>query len=145
MKQDPGRKLEIRSRSVSIHGPSGWHPVGVAAGAAAGALTGATIGTVVGGPVGALVGCALCAAIGALFGQTAAEAVRPTTEELYSMRSSSRAIAPSEHGRPSAAQAVAPRGAAASMRVKPPVGSGSPLAVSGLRFPARSHRNKEIR
>jgi hypothetical protein len=145
MKQDPDRKLETRSGSRAMKGPAGWHPVGIAAGAAAGAVAGAAIGTAVAGPVGALAGCAICAAIGALFGQTAAETVRPTVEELYSMRSSSSAIVSGEYGRPSEAHAIAPSAADASMRVRPPVGRGSPLAVSGLRFPARSRHKKEIR
>ena len=143
-KQDPDLKLETHSGPGASRGAAGWHPVGIAAGAAAGAMAGAAIGNVVGGPFGALAGCAMCAAIGALFGWTASETVRPTAEEMYSMRSGSRTDVSSGYGRPSATPSVAPIGAETPRRVRPPVGSGSSLAVSGLRFPARSYHKNEI-
>jgi len=138
------QKLETRSRSTRTNGPAGWHPVGIASGAAAGALGGAAIGTVLGGPLVAAAAGALCAAIGALFGHTIAENLRPTAEEMYSARSGSRAVLSSAHDRPSEALSVVPSAASAPMRVKPRVGSGSPLAVSGFRFPTRSSHRKPI-
>jgi len=118
--------------------------MGIAAGAAAGAMAGAAIGTAVGGPFGALAGCSICAAIGALFGQTVAETIRPTVEEMYSMRSATGAVVSTGYLRPSATPSVAPIVSEAPRRARSPVGSGSPLAVSGLRFPARSYHKNEM-
>ena len=145
MRQNTDPKLEACSSSPATNRPVGRHPVVIAAGAAAGAFVGATIGTVLGGPFGALAGCAMCAAIGALFGQGIGDNLRPAAEEMYSMRSGSRVILSSAYGRPSEALAVAPSAPSSPMRVRPPIGSGSCLAVSGLRFPARSDHNKATR
>ena len=110
----------------------------IAAGAVAGSVIGAAIGAVVGGPVGAAVGGALCAATGALFGQTAAEIIKPTAEEMYWMKTSPSAIASRRFDRPVARSAADPSARDGSPCLTSPAGTGSPLAVSGLRFPARS-------
>ena len=144
MKQDTDRNQEHRSGPRSLRGPAGWHPVGIASGAAVGAMAGVGIGTAVGGPFGALAGCMLCAAIGALFGQTVAETIRPTAEEMYSMRSATRANFSSGFLHPSATPVVAPIPSEAPRRARPAVGAGSRLAVSGLRFPARSYHKNEM-
>lgn len=127
LKQDHERKPQTGSYHRSMSRAAGWHPVGIASGAAVGAMAGAAIGTAVSGPIGTIVGGALCAAIGALFGQTVAETIRPTPEEVYWMRSGPREASGLRH---------------VPARVMPPVGSGSPLAVSGLRLPARSRLTK---
>jgi hypothetical protein len=126
-----------------VSGASGWHPAGIAAGAAVGSVVGAAIGAVVGGPVGAAVGGALCAATGALFGQTAAEIIKPTAEEMYWMKTSPRAVASSRFDRPDARPEVDPSVRDGSSCLTPSPGTGSSLAVSGLRFPARSFGKKK--
>jgi hypothetical protein len=66
-----------------ITGTPGAHPLGTGAGAASGGVAGAAVGMAVGGPVGSVIGAAVGAVAGGLAGKSAAEAVKPTTEELF--------------------------------------------------------------
>ena len=66
-----------------ITGEPGAHPVGTGIGAAlGGAAAGAVTGTAA-GPVGMIVGAALGAIVGGLAGKSAAEAIDPTSEDVY--------------------------------------------------------------
>ena len=66
-----------------LTGEPGAHPLGTGIGAAlGGAAAGAVTGTAA-GPVGTLVGAALGAIVGGLAGKSAAEAIDPTSEDIY--------------------------------------------------------------
>ncbi|MEO8855997.1 MAG: hypothetical protein ABI343_03315 [Burkholderiaceae bacterium] len=66
-----------------LTGEPGAHPMGTGIGAAlGGAAAGAVTGTAA-GPLGTVVGAALGAIVGGLAGKSAAEAIDPTSEDLY--------------------------------------------------------------
>jgi len=66
-----------------LSGATGAHPLGTAAGATSGVVAGAVAGLALGGPVGGVIGGAVGAVAGGLAGKSAAEAVNPTSEEIY--------------------------------------------------------------
>jgi hypothetical protein len=115
------------------------------AGAATGAVVGLAIGAAIGGPIGGIVGCALCAATGALFGRKVGKSLIPEeVEEIYSMRTGTSAKVLNA-GRTRVRPGTITRALEASIPITPPAGSGSPLAVSGGRFPARSSYARRLR
>jgi hypothetical protein len=65
-----------------LTGEPGAHPVGTGLGAASGGVAGAVVGAVA-GPIGMAVGAAVGAIAGGLSGKSAAEAVNPSTEEVF--------------------------------------------------------------
>src|SRR5436305_404635 len=66
-----------------ISGETGAHPAGTGAGAVSGGMAGAVVGMAVGGPIGSVIGVAVGAVAGGLAGKSAAEAVNPTSEEIF--------------------------------------------------------------
>ncbi len=66
-----------------ITGTNGSHPVGTGVGAASGGLAGAAVGMALGGPAASVIGATVGAVVGGLTGSSAAEAVNPTSEEIY--------------------------------------------------------------
>lgn len=66
-----------------LSGAPGAHPLGTGAGATSGGVAGAAVGLAMAGPVGAVIGAAVGAVAGGLAGSSAAEAVNPTSEELF--------------------------------------------------------------
>ncbi|MBV8938670.1 MAG: hypothetical protein JO089_02370 [Alphaproteobacteria bacterium] len=87
------KHIEFETNTGATHeGQHGDHPVGGAVGAAIGAAAGAAVagaakgavaGAAAAGPAGAIAGAGVGGVLGALAGKGIAQAVNPTTEDVY--------------------------------------------------------------
>lgn len=140
MEPNQERKIETGSNHRAM-----TEIAGMGAGGATGAVVGLAIGTAMGGPIGGVVGCALCAATGALFGRIVSKSLIPEAEESYWMRTGTSASVLNGSGLKRVRPGTVTSALDASVPIAPPAGSGSPLAVSGGRFPARSSYARRFR